>query len=103
MKRKVAFMFINGDLKEAQRAVMKTGEKGELILIGVGSYEQAVEQAGKLAEEGVVSLELCGGLGVVGPGQVVKYAHWAYTVGIVRFDNHPGYDGLSGDEKWMQA
>ncbi len=101
MKRKVAFMFINGDLKEAQRTVMKTGEKGELILIGVGSYEQAVKQAGKLAEEGIASLELCGGFGVLGHGRVIKAANGAYPVGIVRFDNHPGYDGLSGDEKWM--
>ena len=39
MKRKVAFMFINGDLKEAQRAVMKTGEKGELLAISGSWYK----------------------------------------------------------------
>lgn len=101
MKRKVAFMFINGEIKGAQRSVMSTGETGELILIGVGSYEQAEKEAGKLAEEGIVSLELCGGFGVLGHGRLVKAVKGAYPIGIVRFDNHPGYDGLSGDEKWM--
>lgn len=100
MKRKVSFMFINGDIKEPQRSVMEVGENGEMILVGVGSYASAQEEAVKLAEEGVVALELCGGFGTIGHAKVTEAVEGKCPVGVIRFDNHPGYDGMSGDEKW---
>ena len=65
-------MFINGDIKEPQRSVMEVGENGEMILVGVGSYASAQEEAVKLAEEGVVALELCGGFGTIGHAKVTE-------------------------------
>ena len=103
MKRKICFMFINGEFKEVQRSVMNVGENGEMILIGVGSYEAAVSEAAKLAEEGIVALELCGGFGTMGHARVTEAVKGKCPVGVIRFDNHPGYGGLSGDEKWGQG
>ena len=101
MKRKICFMFINGDIKETQKSIMEVGENGEMILVGVGSYEAAASEAAKLAEEGIVALELCGGFGTIGHAKVTEAVAGKCPVGVIRFDNHPGYDGMSGDEKWM--
>ncbi len=101
MKRKVAFMFISDALKDgAQRAVIDLGA-GEMIMAGVGSYQMACEEAVKLADEGVIMIELCGGFGTIGHAKVTEAVNGRLQVGIVRFDNHPGYDNLSGDSKWL--
>ncbi len=100
MKRKICFMFINGDIESVQTSIMNVGENGEMILVGVGSYDQAVAEAAKLAEEGIVALELCGGFGTIGHAKVTEAVAGKCPVGVIRFDNHPGYGGMSGDEKW---
>ncbi len=100
MKRKVAFMFINGAISEAQRMEMDLGQ-GLMIMVGVGSYEMACSQAVKLADEGVIMIELCGGFGTIGHAKVTEAVQGRLQVGVVRFDNHPGYDNASGDSKWM--
>ena len=81
--------------------MMEVGEDGEMILVGVGSYEEAARQAAALAKEGVVAIELCGGFGDKGVVIVKDAVKGACPVGVIRFDNHPGYDGLSGDDKWL--
>lgn len=107
MKRKVCFMFISAACQEnPMRTVMDLGQ-GEMIVVGVGSYEMACEQAVKLAEEGVIMIELCGGFGTMGHAKVteavkdIPAAGGKVWVGVIRFDNHPGYENLSGDSKWM--
>ena len=100
MKRKVCFLFINGYLSEPQRMVMDLGD-AEMIVVGVGSYEMACCEAKKLAEEGVLMIELCGGFGNVGHAKVTEAVEGKLQVGVVRFDNHPGYGNLSGDAKWL--
>ena len=50
MKRKVCFLFINATITEPQRMVMDLGQ-GEMIVVGVGSYDMACSEAKKLAEE----------------------------------------------------
>jgi hypothetical protein len=103
--RKVAFMFINGSITEARRLEMDLGQ-GLMIMLGVGSYESACAEAVKLAEEGVILLELCGGFGTVGHAKVTEAVAGAVgaecQVGVVRFDNHPGYDNQSGDARWLK-
>ncbi|WP_130863950.1 DUF6506 family protein [Bacilliculturomica massiliensis] len=101
MKRKIVFMFVNGDIKEAQRTVMDVGANGEMIIIGVGNYAMACEEALKAADEGAKCIELCGGFGTIGHARVTEAVEGKCPVGVVRFDNHPGYDGASGDTKWM--
>lgn len=100
MKRKVVFMFINGSIREPRRVEMDLGQ-GLMIMCGVGSYKMACEEAEKLADEGVIMLELCGGFGTLGHAQVTEAVAGRLQVGVVRFDNHPGYDGISGDSKWL--
>lgn len=107
MKRKICFMFISPACKEKpMRTVMDLGQ-GEMIVIGVGSYDMACEKAVELAKEGVILIELCGGFGTMGHAKVtealkdVESPAGKVWVGVVRFDNHPGYDNQSGDSKWM--
>ncbi len=100
MKRKIAFMFINGAMVKPRRMVMDF-ESGEMITVGVKNYDMACEEAKRLAGEGVLLLELCGGFGAIGHARVIEAVSGKMQVGVVRFDNHPGYEGLSGDTKWI--
>ena len=100
MKRKVCFLFINANITEPQRMVMDLGQ-GEMIVVGVGSYDMACSEAKKLAEEGVLMIELCGGFGTIGHAKVTEAVEGKLQVGVVRFDNHPGYDNQSGDVRWL--
>lgn len=100
MKRKVSFMFVNAANTEPRRMTMDLGS-GEMIVVGVKDYAMACEQAKLLADEGVIMIELCGGFGTLGHAEVVKAVEGRCQVGVVRFDNHPGYDNISGDTKWF--
>ncbi len=99
MKRKVVFMFVNGTVKEPVRVEMET-ESSLMIMIGVNNYKMACDEAVKLADEGVILIELCGGFGTIGHAQVTEAVYGRVPVGVVRFDNHPGYDGETGDNKF---
>lgn len=101
MKRKIIFMFVNASIAEPQRIVMQVGENGEMITVGVANYDMACTEAKKLVEEGALVIELCGGFGTIGHAKVTEAVEGKVQVGAVRFDNHPGYDGASGDSKWM--
>lgn len=100
MKRKVAFMFVSGSITAPMRSELDYGP-GLMITIGVSNYAMACEEASKLADEGVIMVELCGGFGTLGHARVTEAVAGRMGVGVVRFDNHPGYDGASGDSKWM--
>ena len=100
MKRKIAFMFVNAAVTEPRRVEMDLGQ-GLMIMAGVGSYEMACQEAVKLADEGVILIELCGGFGTIGHAMVTQAVQGRLQVGVVRFDNHPGYDNASGDSKWL--
>ena len=69
-------------------------------MTGVGNYKIACEEAVRLADEGFILLELCGGFGTIGHAQVAEAVYVRLPVGVVRFDNHPGYDGDTGDNKF---
>lgn len=100
MKRKVCFLFVNGSILEPRRQEMDLGA-GLMIFLGVRDYNMACEAAVKLADEGVIMIELCGGFGTLGHGMVTEAVKGRLQVGVVRFDNHPGFDGASGDTKFM--
>lgn len=93
-------MFVNGSITEAKRVEMEL-ESTLMVMIGVGSYDMACEEAKKLVEEGVKLIELCGGFGTIGHAKVTEAVYGKAQIGVVRFDNHPGYDNLSGDSKWL--
>lgn len=101
MKRTLAFMFINpsADYKTTKGTVET--ENVNIITIGVKSYEEACIAAKELVAEGVKALELCGGFGHVGVSKVTEAIEGKIPVGVVRFDTHPGYDGESGDQRFL--
>ena len=99
--RKVVFMFVSASITEARRMEMDLGQ-GMMIMVGVSNYDMACIEARKLAdEEGVILIELCGGFGTIGHAKVTEAVEGKVQVGVVRFDNHPGYDNQSGDSKWL--
>lgn len=93
---KAAFIFVAPQANPGtDRAWVKT-PKVHLLTVGVGDYEQAVAVAKDVvANEGIGAIELCGGFGHAGAAMVA--AAVAVPVGVVRFDNHPGLGGASGD------
>lgn len=70
----------------------------ELLTVAVNDYAQAEDVASKLADEGYVAIELCGGFGIEGVARVKKAVPDTVAVGVVRFDHHPGLGHKSGDE-----
>ena len=100
MKRKVCFMFVSASITDTIRTEMEYGP-GMMIVIGVKNYQVACEEAVKVAEEGVILLELCGGFGTVGHAMVTQAVKGKCQVGVVRFDNHPGFDGDTGDSRFL--
>ena len=100
MKRKVCFMFVSASITDTIRTEMEYGP-GMMIVIGVKNYQVACEEAVKVADEGVILLELCGGVGTVGHAMVTQAVKGKCQVGVVRFDNHPGFDGDTGDSRFL--
>lgn len=95
---KAAFIFVaEGADSKKDRSIVKTPGV-ELITIGVLNYEDAVAVTKELAADGYAAIELCGGFGHAGVAKVVEAAQGKLAVGVVRFDNHPGLGGKSGDQ-----
>jgi hypothetical protein len=103
MSLKAAFIFIapEADPKK-HRAVVETPIV-TLTVVGVPTYDAAVDAAKSLVEEGNVALELCGGFGIEGTAAVKAAVKGGAAVGVVRFENHPGLDFKSGDEIFQSA
>lgn len=102
MKSQAAFMYIApGNDPEKQRAVID-GKYLDLTVVGVKSYEEAVDAARKLVESGVTAIELCGGFGIEGTAMVKKAVEGKAVIGVVRFDIHPGMGNKSGDAFYIK-
>jgi hypothetical protein len=98
MALKAAFIFVAPEADpEKHRSVIKTPAV-ELTTVGVKDYADAVKTVKTLLNEGIAAIELCGGFGAEGTALVQRAAGGQAAVGVVRFDNHPGLDGKSGDE-----
>ncbi len=69
-----------------------------LNVIGAKDYSDAVKAAKKMEGQGVKSLELCGGFGIIGTAKIKEAVSNDIAVGVVRFDDHPGLEFKSGDE-----
>lgn len=94
---KAAFIFLSpSGNPQVNRGLVSTTEV-EVTIIAVKNYAAAEEVAIALVEEGVVAIELCGGFGHVGTARIVQAVKGKASVGVVRFDVHPGLGGQSGD------
>ncbi|ABA87592.1 hypothetical protein Pcar_0332 [Syntrophotalea carbinolica DSM 2380] len=97
MALKAAFIFVApGADPDKDRSVVATPEV-ELTVVGVSDYASAEKVAAALVAAGIVAIELCGGFGHAGTARIAKAVEGKAAVGVVRFDNHPGLDGKSGD------
>jgi hypothetical protein len=97
MSVKAAFIFIapENDLHQ-HRAVIETPVVN-LSIIGVQNYDEAVDVALELVNNGVTAIELCAGFGNEGTAMVAKAVGDKAIVGAVRFDLHPAFNHQSGD------
>lgn len=94
---KAAFMFIAPKTDSQHHKATITTPVAELTVIGVQNYREAETIARKLVEQGVEVIELCAGFGNEGTAAVNRAINGQVPVGVVRFDNHPGFDFQSGD------
>ena len=95
---KAAFIFLApGVDPSVHRSVVDT-PKVNLTSVAVNNYEEAVFVAGELVDQGVEAIELCGGFGHAGTARVAEEVKGRASVGVVRFDGHPGLGNRSGDE-----
>ncbi len=94
---KAAFMFIAPKTDSQQHRATITTPVAELTVIGVQNYLEAETIARKLVKQGVEVIELCAGFGNEGAAAVNRAINGKVPVGVVRFDNHPGFGFQSGD------
>ncbi|QAA22805.1 DUF6506 family protein [Sporolactobacillus terrae] len=95
---KAAFLFIGPEINTAQAQAQIKTPVINLKVVGVQNYEEAVNAAVALADEGIKCIELCGGFGNEGVGKISAAVRGKAAVGVVRFDHHPGLGFTSGDE-----
>lgn len=81
---------------EVHKSVIRTSER-EITTVLVPDYDTAAQVARQLVDEGIVMIELCGGIGYSGVARIAQ-AVPEVPVGVVRFDKHPVLDGKSGDD-----
>ncbi|PKG37237.1 DUF6506 family protein [Psychromonas sp. Urea-02u-13] len=98
---KAAFIFIAPEaIPETNYSWVKTAEV-EVKTLAVSSYKQACEQVKLLIDEGVTAIELCAGFGNQGVAEITIAAQGKAAIGVVRFDNHPCLDNVSGDSLFI--
>lgn len=98
MALKAAFIFVAPECDPAQHRSVVKAPVVELITVGVKTYGEGCEVARRLVAEGVGAIELCGAFGNEGVAAITKAVEGKAVVGVVRFDHHPGFDHLSGDQ-----
>ncbi len=102
MKLKAAFIFLSPDADSAQHRSQVITEGVELTVVGARNYADAITVATELSNDGITSIELCGGFGIAGTAQIASAVGNKAAVGAVRFDLHPGLDGKSGDSVFAE-
>jgi hypothetical protein len=98
MEVKAAFIFIGPEIETEKAQALINTPVIKLNVVGVKSYDEAVKAAVELADTGVQAIELCGGFSNEGIGRVSAAVKGKASVGVVRFDHHPGLGFKSGDE-----
>jgi hypothetical protein len=98
MSLKAAFIFVAPEADPAVHRALVATPAVALTAVGVKNYAQAADVARQLVAEGTAAIELCGGFGHEGAALVQQAVAGKAAVGVVRFDNHPGLGGKSGDD-----
>jgi len=101
MALKAAFVFLapNVDPKVHRQTIITPAV--ELTVVAANNYIETIEVCKALVEEGIVAFELCGGYGNIGTGMIAEALKGKASVGVVRFDGHPGLENKSGDQIFL--
>ncbi|NOR32685.1 MAG: hypothetical protein GQ539_16480 [Sulfitobacter sp.] len=97
MTLKAAFIFLSDGANSATDRQIVTTPSVDLTVVGTANYADAEQVVQALVADGIQAIELCGGFGTSGTARMATAAAGKAAVGVVRFDNHPGLDGKSGD------
>ena len=97
MALKAAFIFLAPGAESKKHRSLITTPEVELVVVGVADYAGAENIAVELVADGVAAIELCGGFGHDGTARVARAVKGKASIGVVRFDIHPGLEGKSGD------
>jgi hypothetical protein len=100
MTLKAAFIFLAPDVDPQKDRQTVVTAQVELTAVAAGSYAEAEAVAVELVNDGIAAIELCGGFGNLGTARIAEAVAGKASVGVVRFDGHPGLDGKSGDERF---
>jgi hypothetical protein len=100
MTLKAAFIFLAPDVDPQKDRQTVVTAQVELTAVAAGSYAEAEAVAVELVNDGIAAIELCGGFGNRGTARIAEAVAGKASVGVVRFDGHPGLDGKSGDERF---
>jgi len=84
MSLKAAFIFVAPEADPKKHHAVVETPIITLTVVGVPTYDAAVDIAKKLVEEGNVALELCGGFGIEGTALVKRAVKGKAAVGVVR-------------------
>lgn len=98
MALKAAFIFLAPEVNPQKDRQTVVTPQVELTAVAASNYEEAEVVAVQLVAEGIEAIELCGGFGNKGTARIADAVAGKATVGVVRFDGHPGLGGKSGDE-----
>lgn len=98
MSFKAAFLFIAPETDAKIHNAIINAPVVELNVVGVKTYEEAENIAKELVAQGITAIELCAAFGIDGVSRIKAAVQGKAVVGVVRFDNHPGFGFKSGDE-----
>ncbi len=98
MSVKAAFIFVAPENDYNQHRATIDSPVVQLSVVGVKNYEEAVDVALKLVDDGITAIELCAGFGNEGTAMIAKAVGDKALVGVVRFDLHPAFNHQSGDK-----
>ncbi len=94
---KAAFIFVAPNANPDEHNAQIDTPVVKLTVVGVKDYAGAEAAALTLVGAGVTAIELCAGFGNEGVALLSKAVQGKATVGVVRFDCHPGLGFQSGD------
>lgn len=98
MKVKAAFIFVAPEVDYKKHKTVVDTPVVHLTVVGVKNYDEAEIVAKELVEQDIKAIELCAGFGNEGTARISKAVKGKASVGVVKFDHHPGFNFKSGDE-----
>lgn len=83
MKPKGMYMFLDPSAKSTKHWAQIETEKFTLLIVGVNTTEEGARLAGRLVDEGIQIIELCGAFGYAGAKVVSESVGNRASVGLM--------------------